>query len=54
MPVTASLVSLTFVSASYCFSSFAAWSEIKELQLLLFELGCIDWQKYMFWMLDTG
>ena len=54
VPVIASLVLLTFVSASYCFSSFADWCEIKELQLLPFELGCRDWPKYMFWMLDTG
>ena len=40
--------------ANYCFSSFAYWCEIKGLQLLVFELGCIVWQKYMVWMLDTG
>ena len=39
--------------ASYYFSSFAYWSEIKRLQLLPFELGCIGWWKYTFWMLDT-
>ena len=40
--------------ANYCFSSFAYWCEIKGLQQLLFEFGCVDWRKYMFWMLDIG
>ena len=40
--------------ANIHFSSFAYWCDIKGLQLLLFELGCVVWQKHMFWMLDTG
>ena len=40
--------------ANIHFSSFAYWCEIKGLQLLLFELGCVVWQKHMFWMLDIG
>ena len=40
--------------ANYCFSGFPYWCEIKGLQLLLFELGCVDWRRYMFWMLDSG
>jgi len=40
--------------ASYCFCSFAYWCEIKGLQLLLFEHGCVDWWRYTFWMVDTG
>ena len=40
--------------ANNCFSSFAYWCEMKGLQLLPFELGCVEWQKYTFWMLDAG
>ena len=31
---------------------FSYWCKIKGLQLLLFELGCVGWRRYMFWMLD--
>ena len=37
--------------ANYCFSSFAYLCEIKGLQLLLFERGCVVWWKYV---LDVG
>ena len=37
--------------ANFRFSIFAYWCEIKGIQLLLFELGCVVWQKHTFWML---
>ena len=48
--------------ANYCSSNFAYWCEIEELQLLLpelgcvllSELGCVDWQRYTFCIMNTS
>ena len=47
-------VMLNLYLCQLLFLGFAYWCEIKGLQLLLFEHGCVDWWMYTFWMLDTG